>query len=316
MPTTISPKFLEGSSYSILSQAESVWKTNPDTGGTTGSWDTMLVTDFAPNYTPTRQRPSVIRNDQQVTSGVRVQIACTPAITVPFTRTLFNPWIAALINNDSLGNWTTNKVQNATAFQAFHLFQKREAGDDNYVYPGCWPMGGTFTLATGAFSTFAFNWFAGSRGKIVGTDIKDTINPAPTTPIFSPIETTTTVLLGGSAVAGAFSATIVFAKDGAEQLYVIGDPTAKSIAVGALNITGTLQLYTEDTSIFDLFDGETKQTLVIQLRDDEDKGYNFSMPEVILSTYDDPISGPGPITATANYEANPSPYTIEIEEIV
>lgn len=315
MATTIS-KFLEGSDFSILSQAETIWKTNPDTGGTTGSWDTMLVTDFAPNYTPTRQRPPVIKNDQQVSPSVRTQIACTPATTVPFTRTLFNPWIAALINNDSLDTWATNKVQNATAFQSFHLLQKQQTGDDNYAYPGCWPMGGTFTLATGAFSTFAFNWFAGSRAKIAAAAIIDPINPAPTTPIFSPIETTTTVLLGGAAVAGAFSATIVFAKDGAEQLYVIGDPTAKSIAVGALNITGTLQLYTEDTSIFDLFDGETKQTLVIQIRDDEAKGYNFSMPEVILSTYDDPISGPGPITATANYEANPNPHTIEIEEIV
>ena len=316
MATTIN-QFLQGSDYSVLSQAEAVWKTNPDQGGT-GAWDTMLVTDFPPNYNRTRQRPGVIRNDQQVSPGVTTQIACTPSTTVPFTRTLFNPWIAALINDDSLDTWAANTIQNGTAFQAFHLIWKRLTGDNNYAFPGCWPMGGTFTLATGNFSTFEFNWFAGRRSKIGAAAIVDPITPPPSTPIFSPVETTTTVVIGGmTAGAGAFSATIVFTKDGAENLYVIGDAESKSIATGALNNTGVLNMYLEgsNTEVFDAFDGETPHTLTIQIRDNESKGYDFSLPEVILTSHDDPISGAGPINCTVNYEANPNPHTIQIQEV-
>ena len=310
MATTQTNSFYEGSDFTILSQAEATRGTNPD--GSAGSWDTISASTVTPNHTRPRTRPATIRADKQSEPGVTTSVACTPAIVVPFRTNHYNAWLAALNNNDT---FTTNQCDNSTIFQSFYLIQQGSGTDDNFAYPGAWPSGGQFTLATNGFGEFTFNFFAEDRIQLNDASITDPINSPTTQPIFDAVTLATVINWDGGQLIGVNSMTLNWAKDGAEQIYEVGSPASQGVVMGALNVTAQAQLRFASLDLFNDLNSEKEAVLEIQVRDKNGKGYNFSMPQAIITNFGDPINGAGVITATVDFEANPNPYTLRITEI-
>ena len=312
MATIITNKYYEGSDFNILSQVEVTRGQNPDTGGTTGAWLQMPISSLTPGYQKTRTRPGTIRSDKQSSKGVTTQNVCNPQIVVPYVTDTFDPWIQAALNNDQ---FTGGNCQNSTIFQAYYLIQQGPGTDDNFAYPGCWPSALTLNHGLNGFAELTFPFFSEDRIILADSSIVDPITPAPEQSPYDPVTLASGIEFDGSPLIGVNTLTLNLTKDGAESIYEYGSPGATSVAMGAINVMFTAQVYFSDLSLFQDVKAEKEAALKIILRETNGTtGYDIEMPAATTVNWSDPINGPGVILATLEFEANASPHTINFRK--
>ena len=297
----------EGSDITLAAQPETDWGVSPDGGG--GPWASKRLSAFSTGYTRTRARPNEIRSDKQQPKGVTTAIACSPSISAPMTKTAWSGMLAASINSEFAAGTATNGTQ----FNSFTLLQLMSPTLSR-IMTGCWPSGGSLQVQQGQMLGLNFDVLA--KGLATGAAPIDPVDPVNTFDVMDPIASVTSLTWNSSELAAVTALNLTWTKQDAAALYVIGSADAAGIAMGALSVTATATLYFNDLSFFDAMVGETEAPLVLSLRDGAD-GYDFTLPSTTITKHDDPVNGPGPFTASVEFEAAPGPggFTMQIDEV-
>lgn len=107
--------------------------------------------------------------------------------------------------------------------------------------------------------------------------------------------------VGGSASAVVTSVELSL-ENGLEALFVVGSDESLQPAIGMCNLTGSMSVYFEDSSMIDRFISETETELSFTLIGDGGS-YKFIMPRIKFGSGAPEVSGTGPVVLTMDFQA-------------
>jgi hypothetical protein len=87
-----------------------------------------------------------------------------------------------------------------------------------------------------------------------------------------------------------------------ENVYVIGSQYNQAIVLGRCNVTGSLELFFQDTTMINKFTNETETLLEFNIGA-TDRYYKVFIPRIKYGSADHAVDGEGPITLKMNFQA-------------
>jgi hypothetical protein len=92
-------------------------------------------------------------------------------------------------------------------------------------------------------------------------------------------------------------------ENGMEPRWVIGSSRTLEPSIGRSNLTGSLVVYFEDSTMVEKFYNETSTSLEFTLVDPDGNSYTFLLPNLSLTGGQPDISGPGSVTLNVPFQA-------------
>ena len=215
----------------------------------------------------------------------------------------FDDWIEAVL----MGTWTADVLKAGVVSRSFTVEKYFDLDTDEYHrFTGC--KFNTWSLNVDPSSLVASNF------AVIGKDIDDqnlasqvagsTYTPALGNPPFDPF--TGAIIEGGSAIAVVTSIGLELT-NGIEPAFVLMSKTTIEPGEGKSRLTGTLEAFFEDSSLYTKFLSETPSSLVFTFTDPDGAALEFNIPNLKYTAGNPDISGEGnitlPLTFTAIYDS-------------
>jgi hypothetical protein len=197
-------------------------------------------------------------------------------------------------------------VRNAKVFQSF-FFQKELASNLFLNYAGAWPTGGSVDVGVGDFTKGTFNFLA--KGQASATsDTSTGSQVAPTTGrIVDAISGISELRRNGVAVDAIIQKMgLKWSAEGARTQMGIGSAEAQGIGTGQIMVSGTLETYFKDFSLYDEFISETGGPISFLAQDNTGAGYMFTVTNATIMNPKVVAGGPNQdVMASFELEGNP-----------
>lgn len=201
-------------------------------------------------------------------------------------------------------------VRNAKVFQSFFL-QKQLAADKFLNYAGSWPTGGSLDVGVGDFCKGTFNFLCKSQATAT-TDTSTGAQLTPTTGrVVDAISGITMLRRNGVAVSAVVQKIgIKWSAEGARTQMGIGSTAAQGIGTGQIVVTGSLETYFKDFSMYDEFISETGGPISFLASDNTGAGYMFTITNATIMNPKVVAGGPNQdVMASFELEGNPGSST-------
>jgi hypothetical protein len=224
------------------------------------------------------------------------------------TLTLSTP---ALVNETPTG--TNAKIRgsmlrNSNLFQSLYV-QKKFSTTQYLVYPGSQITAGQLQKQQGQFTTGSFTVVSAFEDKATVDASTGGVLPAPTGRVIDTVAGFQKLQLNGVDIAAAAqTVSLNVTKEGSGADYCMGSSQAQGMRIGKLTVTGTVDIYFADFTLYDQFKSETMSLLSWREVDAAGASYVYSMPVAALMNPKITAGGPNrPVMATFEVEANPDP---------
>lgn len=167
-------------------------------------------------------------------------------------------------------------------------------------FTGCEVNGFNLSIAPDAIVTGSFS-FVG-KDLSIGTAIISgaTYGAATTTEAFDSFSGT--INEGGSPIAVVTSLEMSI-ENGLNPLFVVGDSTSDTPAIGRSRVSGTITTYFQSKALLDKFINETSSSLVFTLVDLAGNAYDFTIPNIKYTGGQPDVDGEGEITIALPFMA-------------
>src|SRR5574340_404331 len=201
---------------------------------------------------------------------------------------------------------TGQKVLNGSVFQSF-FFQKQLATNMFLQYPGTVPTGGSISASVGNFFSGDMQFLAKSQDKATTDGSTGAQTAAGTGVVMDTISGFGTIYRGAAALAGVVTKVdLKWQMNNARMQYGLGSSSAQGYGKGLLEVSGSLEVYFKDFTLYDEFIAESGAMIAFRAVDGTGAGYVFSVANATIMNPNIVAGGPSQdVMATFQLEGNP-----------
>ena len=281
---------------------EVVWGTLPSV-----AFKALRLTGESLSENKTRARPQEINPSGVVSHAITTQVAVEGAFNVAFSSGTFDDFMAGALNS----TFAAGTVSNGVAVRSFFI-EKKLAAALYLRYAGCYVTGWTLNAAVGGFVEGSFNLMAKSEVKATASGSTGAVVAAPTGRVMNTVSGVANIEINGAPITSpAQSIQLNVTKQNARSQFAIGTADAQGIGRGTIDVSGTIQLYFEDFTMYDLYKAETDVVVEFDITDDQGDGYHINLPAVTLMNPSIVAGGPDTdVLAEFQLEGNPDATNI------
>lgn len=173
-------------------------------------------------------------------------------------------------------------IRNGVLQNSYHI-QKAFTDISQYISfrgmrVGSWTLDVTsMEIITGAFS------FMGSRAVRGGASYAGSIDPTPNTTLMTASANVGTVFQNGSAILAGVRAITLEVNNNLRTSNQVGSPYAYAIGYGFQDVTGTIEVYFEDATMYDQLINHTATELSWRMTDAYGHDYQITLPSVLFT---------------------------------
>lgn len=206
----------------------------------------------------------------------------------------FDDLIAAALQ----GTWATNTLKVGSTVQSIAILKRHTDSGDDYVYRGCRINTMALSAAPDARVAVTFG-VVGTEAEVYTVPGDATFATATTT---DPMVTSVGALSEGGLALATVTGFEMTLDNGMEPMHVLFQRPAYDVQNGQLTVSGSLSAYRADGDLYAKFLNETATDIAVTFSDGTNT-LQFTLPDVIYTQADDPVSGPGAIINQLTYSA-------------
>lgn len=195
-------------------------------------------------------------------------------------------------------------IQNGSQFKSLYL-QKQFSSALFLQYPGAFVTGATLSGGVGQFLSGSFNVAAQQELSATTDASTGTVVAAPTGRAHDPVGGFRYALLNETAMGTLQKFSLSIQNTGAASEYGMGSPSAAGMLQGVLDVSGTMDMYFKDFTLYAKFIAETAGRLEFITADVAGNAYAITLPNAnIFASIN--AGGPNqPVMASFKIEGNP-----------
>jgi hypothetical protein len=288
-------KFARGSARQLTYIKEVTGGVTPPTPAMT----TLRNTGDSFNLTRDSYQSEELRSDRAITDLTLGNKQTTGNIDIELSFENFEPFMeAALFSADTL-TVANDSIKNGVTLNQFSI-EKGFADVPFYqVFSGMAVNTFTLNLQGNSPVTAAIDFMG--TGYTQGTT---TLDPAPIDAVQGGLFDSYTgeIKEGGVTVADVMSLTLSI-NNNLTPAFVLFNENVAEIIDGRCNVEGTVQLYFQDSTIYNKFANDTESSLEFTLKSNATDGYTFKLPRIKYTSADLPVSDEGPVTVSMPFQA-------------
>lgn len=176
------------------------------------------------------------------------------------------------------------------------------AAENWYIYRGVEVASASFSIAANAMVEGTFTVFGQSQ--TIASDLSALGTPTfPAATTTSPMDSFTGALKEGGVTIGVVTAMSLNITQNIAARFVVGSKNSIDPSRGRNNLTGTLTVFFEDSTMVNKFLNETPSSLEFDMPDRDGNKVTFTIPRVIYTGGKPDVSGEGPITLEMPFQA-------------
>ncbi|WP_257292214.1 phage tail tube protein [Endozoicomonas sp. ONNA1] len=197
------------------------------------------------------------------------------------------------------GTWATNTLKVGIERRSFTIERIFSDIDQYHRFTGVEVNSLAMSVAPNAMVTATFSTVGQSMETDTAIIEGATYDDATTTTPFDSFSGQITVGGSRSAVVTSVDFTL---ENGIEAAFVIGSPDTIRPTIGNSNVTGSMSVYFEDSTLIDNFINEDEVELSFTL-DGDDGSYTFTLPRIKFGSGAPELSGTGPVVISMEFQA-------------
>lgn len=311
--TLTATSLLSGTAYNTIATTEasanSSWAGATLTGGTNSTittWKQLRFTGESLNFSIENTSSNEIRPDRSQADLVQTSASGAGDVNVEYSYSSYDDFIEAAL----CGTWAANVVKNGTTRRFFTVrkhFQDMTP-QQYHLYRGTAIEGFTLNAEIGQIVSGSFNLM--SFGIDPDTGIMEagiggeTSTAAPSTVPMNAVTNFRDFTLDGVPYSGCISSMSLTLKNNIRAIMCIGSLTAKDMRLGSIEITGNMEFYFNDPSIYNKFVKGTELDINFALQDALGNRLDFDLPRVKFETGEAVASGKNSdVMLSATYRA-------------
>jgi hypothetical protein len=201
-----------------------------------------------------------------------------------------------------------SSMMNGTTFKSLYM-QQMLSSQMWLVYPGAYITRMTLSGSVGNFFTGAFDIVCKDEDDRAA-DSSSGVDLPPASIVMDPVGGFIGCFWNGEPMIGSLDQmAITLENTAAAPEYALGNKLSVGILAGTFQATGSIRMYFNDFTNYNLFQNETPGVLSFILAGSTGNSYAFTFPNCILMQKMN-AGGPGqPVYADITFEANPLPGT-------
>lgn len=287
---------LRGSGRDLAYIKEETSGTTPDTPAFTK----MRTTGDSFNLTRDSLESAELRADRAITDLKLGNKQSGGSIDFELSYENFEPFLEAVLESADELNATTDVIKNGITMIPYTIEKSWPANNVYQRYTGMYANTLNLNIASNSQITgsieFVGKGFATDTDIIVGaTYIEPTLGGL--------FDSYTGELKEGGTTIGYVSSLSLTISNGLEALFALFNDEVSEVIDGRCSIEGSLQIYFENSTLFDKFVNDTESSLEFTLTSGATDGYTFLLPRIKYTGGDMPVSGEGAVMVTMPFKA-------------
>jgi len=230
-----------------------------------------------------------LRSDRMVSDLIQISRSNTGGFDFELSAISFDD----LFEGALFSSWATNILKNSTEEHSYSIEKAMLDIDEYFLFTGMMVNSMTITLATSAIATGSFD-FLGAGATLLQATNAAAVTAATSTEIMNCMGNVASLKEGSSltTLTGIYVQELSFTlANNLRPVYQIGSNIIGDIAVGKLDITGTLNAYFANDRLYDQFISGSASKLEFQIKDAANNDYTVLFPRVKFES--ESITAPG-----------------------
>lgn len=203
--------------------------------------------------------------------------------------------------------FTGTKIKNGTTVNSFYI-QKQLSANQFLNYPGSIPTGGGVSASLGGFFSNEFSFLSKDQVKAVADGSTGAQIAASGAGVIDTINGFGSIYRGSTALAASVNKIdLKWQQQSARQQYGMGSSASAGFGKGLLDVTGSLEVYFKDFTLYDEFIAETGAMIAFRAVDLTGAGFIFTVGNATIMNPQIVAGGPNQdVMATFQIEGNPT----------
>lgn len=241
-----------------------------------GNGKELRMTGESLAFSLTKTESAEIRADRQVTDLIITSAAASGGINFELSYGEYDDLLAAAL----MGSWAGDTLVNGVLQRQFTIERALNDVTQFFAYRGMTLSKMNLKWASGSITGGSFE-FMGKDGVLSATTVMGTPVASLTNDIMNGVSGVNGIKEGGSALTGTFIKSLDLTIDNSLRARdAIGTLGAISIGLGSFKVSGNIEVYFQDGTLYDKFLNNTRTSLEFRSQDGLGNGYTFSMPHV------------------------------------
>ncbi len=218
-----------------------------------------------------------IRPDRNVPDLIQVAGTAEGAVNFELSYGAFDDWIASFMYSD----WSTNVIKNGVAQKSFTIEKLFETGATDQYFRYLGAIANTFSLDISAqqIVTGSFGFMAKGSTLTQAAIASSTYVDAPTNEIMDAATGFASLTSSDITSPNILSLTLN-GTNNLRQKPVVGSIDSLGVGAGRFQLTGTMDVYFENSEAFDLFLDGTATDLSFKIGEASELNYEFEIPRL------------------------------------
>ena len=230
-----------------------------------------------------------LRDDRMVSDLIQVSRSNTGGFDFELSAVTFD----SLFEGALFNSWATNVLKNGIEVHSYSIEKALLDIDEYFMFTGMMVNSMSITLATSAIATGNFD-LLGAGATLQQTTQADSVIDATSTEVLNCMGNVAELKEGSSltTLSGIFVQELSFTlANNLRPVYQIGSNIIGAVAVGKMDITGTLNAYFTSDRLFDQFLAGSATAIEFKIGDAAGNSYTVLFPRVKFET--ESIVAPG-----------------------
>lgn len=315
--TLVATALFPGTSGNTLTKAETGANTSWDAGGggttfssgtdsTTTEWKQLRYTGESLNFNIENTSSAEIRPDRVQADLVQTSASGGGDVNVELSYGSYDDFFEAAL----CGSWAANELVNGATRRFFTVrkhFQDMTP-QQFHLYRGTAIEGFNFTMELGAIVNGAFNMVSfgiDSRTGIMTAPFDgETTLDAPATVPMNAVTNFQDFMMDGVPYSGCVSRMTMSLVNNIRAIQCLGSLTARDMRLGRIEITGEMEFYFNDASVYNKFVKGLEMDITFALEDAIGNRLTFDLPRVKFETGEVVAGGTNSdVMVSTNYRA-------------
>lgn len=252
----------------------SIAEVTPGTTPATPTFQVMRMTGESLKAALQYYRSNEIRADRNVGNLTQIGGTAAGAVNMELSYGTFDAWLEALLQ----GTWSTNVLKNGVAAKSFTLEKTFENGatDNFHRFKGAQPNTLNLSLEANREVTGSFDFLAMTMESATTAISGATYTAATTTEVMNAADNVANLAITGVSSPRVTRMDLSITNN-LRSKNAIGSKYAFGIGSGRFQVTGTLEAYFENTSLYDLFLTNVATDMSFDIGGVSSAKYNFDM---------------------------------------
>jgi hypothetical protein len=239
------------------------------------------------NFSIQNTQSEEIRSDRTETDLVQTDADVAGDINFEMSFGTFDDFLQAVL----CGTWTSvsgniQSLTNGTTLRA-HTIQKHftdTTPNQYHTYKGCVLNGMNMSFETGQIVTGAFSMMGWTVASATSQIAGATFPAASTTSPMNAVTNFQSFNIDAVPYSGCISALSMSLTNGIRATKCVGSLGPRDMILGTLEVTGSMDLYFKDGTLYDKFIGGTEFDFSFRMVDNAGNSYTFSVPRAKFET--------------------------------